>query len=212
MFTWIHNCPQRATSVEATIESVGESDIDQWTLWCHSEDLKSAEEIERWWEERLLEASDKSDFVLRLEDDVVVNKHIEHNIKNWPALQRDDFGVGSVFDLADTVWYRFKEPDGTVWNGEDWITAQGLVFKSSLVPKLVSRMREIRKDAFKFRRVLRLNFDQVVAAAIHDMGLRVFFHEPCLVDCIPGNGQSTVGENHDDYRAKNFDPHWRTEK
>jgi len=171
--------------------------------------LKSAEEIELWWEERLLEAAEKSDYFLRLEDDVVVNKYITHNIMGWPAIHRQDFGVGSVFDLSDTSWYRFKESDGSVWNQEVWITAQGLVFRSELVPSLVKKMREIRGDAFKFRRVFRLNFDQVVAAAMHDLGYKVFFHEPCLVDCVPGNGQSVVGENHDDYRAKNFDPDWR---
>lgn len=43
------------------------------------------------------------DLVLRLEDDVLVNQHILHNLASWPAIDDPRFGAGWAFDPGGTT-------------------------------------------------------------------------------------------------------------
>lgn len=193
-----------------TEESCAASDLSDWRVWAHSSNLKTTEELELWWEERLLEAATKGEFFLRLEDDVVVNQHIEHNVKSWKALSRPDFGFGMLFMMKNAPYYRHKTEDGMTYS-EDRIDiyGPGIVFRAEVVPSLVKQMRKIR-DEGRNRRMLLVNFDQILQQAAMELGLKAFVHEePCLVDCVKGNGKSTVGEDHDDYHAHNFDIDWK---
>jgi len=187
---------------------VQNSDISNWELWCHYEELKKTKELELWWEERLLEAATKSDYFLRLEDDVLVNEHIEENVKNWKALERDDFVLGSLFVLKGAAFRRFKTEDGQIYTkAVHQLLGQGIVFKSSLVPELVEKIREARRGPLYFRHNL-VDFDTVVARAAHLMEKKIFVHDPCLVDGAVGNGKSALPRDHIDFRSEGFDLHW----
>lgn len=185
MFAWIHTCPQRASDIAPTLASVCASDLPDVEVWGHSEDLRTSDQIEAWWEERLLLASERSEFFIRLEDDVVVSRSIHQRVSTWGALQQPDFGVGLL--------YRWKGSPSDSWNVERseafprvqdpyHMSAQGMVFKSALVPALVEKMREIRTQR-GFRRIGFLNFDTVLGQACHKLGLAVYLHEPSVVDC-----------------------------
>ncbi len=203
MFTWIHNCPQRKSSVGETIASVEASDLRQYEVRLHPDHLTPAE-IEEWWEDCLLDAAGRSPYFLRLEDDVLVGASIRHNILTWPALGEADFGVGCL------MWLRgWGEPpaDGRSPNFRK-TTGPGQVWLSEHVPAIVEAMRAIRSEP-GYQRFRRLDFDWIVALAVQRLGLRVYVHTPSLVDCTLENGISTCGPTFAGFFAHDFDPTWK---
>jgi hypothetical protein len=75
--------------------------------------------------EHFLEVLDRmadapTDLVVRLEDDVDVNRHFKHNVLSWPTLHHKDFGIGWLFDpggntysIHDRMYQR--APSHEVW-------------------------------------------------------------------------------------------------
>jgi hypothetical protein len=185
MFTWIHTCPQREEEAFKTSLSVKASDIRDFEVWRHSKLLTTGEQIEAWWEGMLIRASQKSDFFLRLEDDVVVCKTIQTRILDWGALKEPDFGVG--------ILYRWEgSPDhpgcvdrtGAFPKITDYfhMAAPGIVFRSEKVSEILDQIHQIRGTR-EFSRSGLLNLDTVVGQACRRLGLSVYLHEPSLVDC-----------------------------
>jgi hypothetical protein len=185
IFFWVHTCPQRDAVVEGTLDSLRESDVGAFSVWRHGPDITTSEEIEDWWETRLLAASKVPDFFVRLEDDVVVCRNIRHRVSRWGALQKPDFGVGLLYR-----WQGTNDSPTIIDRSGDFprivdyqhMGAPGMVFRSGIVPSLVRTMRHIRKTRI-FSRFGKLNFDTIVGQACHELGFSVYLHEPSLVDC-----------------------------
>jgi len=185
------------------MDSVRRSDLHACFPWRHPEGLTD-EEVGQWWEQRLLDAAQMHEYFIRLEDDVLVHPRILHHTRNWSALARKDFGIGSLY------FWRYGNPDGVLRDGEEQYIAHslgllgpGIVFRSELVPDIVERIRH-RKRHGPYCVQGRFNFDTVLWDAVNDLGYRVYLRSPSLVDCrnlpsvnIPGTTP--------DYRARDFE-------
>ena len=77
-------------------------------------------------------AEAKTDLVLRLEDDIDVNRHIVHNLTHWPAIHDDRFLIGWAFDpngscrtIHDHIYQRAASNDR--WMDNDVAFSQAAV-------------------------------------------------------------------------------------
>lgn len=121
-------------------------------------------------------------WVLRIEDDVLVNRHIVHNVTTWPAPHVEPkFGMGflSVTHpvLADKAHVGYGEKLKTPWRKHRGMHfGGGLLWKSS---DFLPRIHRIQKCLCEWRPM----FAAAVcpSSILFDDGLRSYFHLPSLV-------------------------------
>ena len=90
---FVQTCPERDAHIAPTLESLRQSDAE-FKVLRQPEDQRHC----RFFLDVLREmASVNTRWVIRLEDDVLVSKHLVHNFLSWPALREPDFGVGWLF-------------------------------------------------------------------------------------------------------------------
>ena len=90
----VQTCPERRELLPHVLDSVRASDIDDFEVMEHPEGMPLQDfflSVMR----RLRDSG--ADYGIRMEDDVIVGKHILHNVRTWPALKEDDFGAGWLF-------------------------------------------------------------------------------------------------------------------
>lgn len=185
MFFWVHTCPKRREEVQGTIRSLDRSDVRSYEVWEHPEAFRTSEEIELWWEQRLLKAAKRGEYFVRLEDDTEVSPTIQHRLLQWGAIHQPDFAVGVLYQ-----WEGSPRGEGTIDRSGRYprivdprhMGAPGMVFRSEYVMAVVEEMRNLRMTR-QFSRGGLLNFDTVVGQACQRLGLSVYLHEPSLVDC-----------------------------
>jgi hypothetical protein len=128
-----------------------------------------------------LAANAPTDWVLRLEDDVAVNRHILHNLWTWPALQDPRFGAGWLFDAGGTtrtVHDRMYQRVGTDrWHRGKLHCCQGVLLRRSDAAVLRERCSEW------FGRVPgRLSQDLALSESVTALGKEICIHAPPLVE------------------------------
>jgi hypothetical protein len=126
-------------------------------------------------------ASSSAEYVVRLEDDVVVNKHLIPNLLSWGALSEPNFGCGWLF-----------VPDGVLRDGQrlghsprGWPfrknrllhCAQGVVLPTRIVGELVPLVERFLRTAPGSAQQ-----DLSLSAAVWDSRRRVYLHDPPLVE------------------------------
>jgi hypothetical protein len=161
------------------------------------------------------------DLVLRLEDDVVVNRYIAHNCCTWPAIREDDFGIGWLFQ-HDRTWdpkgrHIIRRNDGSVVNSQPDVSAsQGQLFKSSVVCRILDQFENARRhkrigsETYLPYPREDLLLDLVPSHASQLAGLWVYVHIPSLVNCHAGSSVSAEGvKNEGHYSNKTFSSGWR---
>lgn len=126
-------------------------------------------------------AESSADYVVRLEDDVVVNRHLVKNILSWGALSEKNFGCGWLF-----------VPDGVLRDGQrighsasGWAfrknrllhCAQGIVVPTRLLPQLIPLVERFLATAPG-----NAQQDLSFSAAVWDSRRRVYLADPPLVE------------------------------
>ena len=179
IFTWVHTWHGRSEHARAaTIRSLDASDAaGRYEVMCQPTDAHRDDFYIN--ALRSICVYDGIDYMLRLEDDVLVNRHLLHNISRWKAPQHSRFGAGwlSMTDelLADTGHcplldgFRIREYPECHFAGGVLMKISTL---SAIIPYVEARLRA---GGEHFAPGCSLS-----SAAWHS-GLRVFFHEPSIV-------------------------------
>jgi hypothetical protein len=136
-------------------------------------------------------AEARSDLVLRLEDDAVVNRHVRHNLTSWPAIERADFGAGWAMSPPLSVL--------------DWIYRKRVRNPSvkRLIPVCAAVMFWRRDMEWVIRGCERWfvahggnAMDFALSATVHDAGKRNYLHDPCVADHRILGVPSTLAHQH----------------
>jgi hypothetical protein len=208
VFPWVHTWHGRDKSdLIKTLRSLDASDLaGKYSVMCQPK----SEHRDDFYLRVLRQICDDPlyDYMLRLEDDVVVNRHVLHNACKWRATKHPKFGAGwlSVTNglLEDSV--NCRRLDGFMVREFPECHFAGGVLMSTAVLRDVFADMESR---------LRAGGDQFapgcsVSRAVWKRGLRVFFHEPSIVKIdmsVPAYHPSR--ENQKDFWRQPFDPAWR---
>jgi hypothetical protein len=208
ILVWVHTWHGRSDPARAaTLRSLDMSDAaGRYEVMCqpvgvHRDDFYMATL-------RSICARRDIDYMIRLEDDVVVSRHLLHNVSRWKATRHSRFGAGwlSVTDelLADEVncpkldGFRIREfPECHFAGG----VLMGVRALSAILPFVEERLRAGGK-----------NFAPgcSLSRAVWKSGQRVFFHEPSIVSIdmnIPAYHPRRKNELHFDKQP--YDQNWR---
>ena len=168
---FLQTCPQRRTDRLPTIESIEQSDIGtDFTLLEHPE----GQDMRTFFRHVLGTMADSgADFALRLEDDVIVNRHILHNLSSWSALDDPLFGAGWLFVPEAALSVHFKTSRGIKYRAlaEMW-AALAVVLPVKYVPACLDELARSEKP----------DQDLILSRAVWRLGKRCFFHEPSLAE------------------------------
>jgi len=194
-------------ALQKTLASIRESDLPEPTILYQPPDLTPVEfflSVLDWM------AAAPTELVLRLEDDVLVNRHILHNIQTWEAVHDPRFGLGWLYDpggstrtVHDVMYHRASEDR---WHSGPLHGAQAVLAWTRDMPT-------VRRQAGEYTAVHGLVFDVALAAPLPLLGKAVCIHAPSLAE--HQFGQSTLGNyQHYIYDTSNgtFDLDWRRSK
>jgi hypothetical protein len=122
-----------------------------------------------------------TDLVLRLEDDVDVNRHILYNLSTWPALDDARFGVGWAFDPGGSCYTAFerkwrKIPTKCRWTNHIMAYSLGTL----MYRKDITRFRE--GCAKWFRMTQSQDQDIALSDAVLKTGKLACVHAPSLLE------------------------------
>jgi len=161
--------PGRDEAHAFSYASLRASDIgERFTISEHPPGISARE---HWLRTHLLAAQAQSKFVVVLEDDVLVNRHILYNIDTW-RYKHDarSFGAGWLYapggySRRDT-WY-----SGT-W---DWYGTCGVLYRTDRLSFLIERAwQRIEQED--------MPWDLAISWACHLDGKRIRVHHPALVE------------------------------
>ena len=227
LFVWMQRAFRRDPA--ETIRSFHQSDIatnfvtiTDTNAWNFPEDYPK---LQAWWEDQMLAMAERAlshgcTWMLRLEDDIVVNTSIVHNVATWQALRDPRFGMGTLFrpnywndvprllTVSPASGASFRE----AINVEG---GQGQVLRVSSLETVIPLTRQARRDLDADGLTDCVNFDSALSRAIYlaDNSLKTFVHDPALVDIHPGSCHSLLLGEHDPethyWGDKQFDPTWK---
>lgn len=234
IFVWLQTTSQRDSS--RTTASIEKSDIGQNYTTVVDTAVRSFPEdypgLQLWWENQMLAMAQKAlengcEWILRLEDDIVVNRYILHNIEKWRALHDPYFGVGLFFwpnYWHETPWaFKRSEHTGAAYKDSvDVEGAQSQLLKSSMVEQLIPLTRKARQQRGLNKPTDSVSFDWSISRAARNLGLSThpgvaylpFVHKPALVDIHNESLKSVIGATDSDPRFhywgdEAFNPTWR---
>jgi hypothetical protein len=172
-----------------TIESLKASDLAEvgWSVCSAGEGATPYpwEKTIDWWLERWLKMSKGSDWVLRLEDDIVVGRYIGHNLTTWPAIKEPDFGMGLgfVFDgvVRDLGGVEFLPNKVVRAKARSFSGGQAQLMPSHLIPGLVDWISHHRNVDGIIQDANPVWFDTGITAALSALGYRTYLHVPSVV-------------------------------
>jgi hypothetical protein len=137
-----------------------------------------------------------ADLVLRLEDDVLVNRHILHNLGTWAAVDDPRFGMGWAFDPpiystgSNAKWPRRSRPDR--WHNGRLPFSQAVVMRSSDIETLIVHAKHWYKEFASYDGDL----DNALCYAALAMGKQICIHAPSLTEHLVEQMPSTLGHRH----------------
>lgn len=206
LLVWVHTCPQRAGKLQSLLDSLSASDTPSFEV--HVCDVIGPAAVEVWNREKLLEISRRAEWIVRLEDDVIVGSKFYSNLSRWPAIHNgQDFGVG-LLHLNQVYWedpvvvgrMRRDRASGSLWLDSRLICgAQGQVFNSKTYREKIYPL---------LPRMTGGEMDIGMTAAAYDAGLRTYVAFPDLIDQSAVAAESIIGHPLPErfYMSKNFDP------
>lgn len=211
LFVWVQTCKHRDPT--DALNNIERSDIGTDYTRIHDDnDWPSPEALQAWWMRqwiRLAEEAKKRgcDWMLRLEDDIVVNRHIRYNVLKWPALREQVFGYGTLFCIDSwppSIFHKYS-PNLYTLRTPHIAGAQGQVLPTSKVPEIIEKTLET-KD-------LPVSFDSSISSAVSALGLENFVHIPALVNVSEAHQKSTLSEvSCATESTKSFAPRWKRPK
>ena len=191
--------PGRDEAHRRMFGSVEASDIGKrYTVSMHPEG-KTA--FEHWRDTHLLASRSKEEFVLVLEDDVLVNRFIVSNLETWHWKWHKDFGGGWAYNPGaysqKDVWYRGAKP---------WAMTPGVLYRTRDLPGLIDiAWRKMTEG---------LVWDCSMAWACESNGKRIRVHYPSLVEHLNDLPSKLGNPNKTAIRTSRgtFDVGWRRPK
>ena len=169
----VQTCPARRELLPKTLSWIEKSDIGKnYTVMEHPEGMKLGEFFLR-----VIQAMTNvpTRYVIRLEDDSVVNSHILYNISTWPALREENFGAGWLFSpdgpIRDVSKLGRGKLTGELYRDFEYMhAALGILVPTKLMPDIVQYAPPRSPQDFYFTR------------ALWAMGKRLYFHIPSLIE------------------------------
>lgn len=175
---WVHTWWKRDGVRDACLRSVEASDVginylverqptgaQRGLFFVQTLERLSAEHSDKLW-------------MLRLEDDTVVNRHLFHNLARWDAYDHPLFGAG---------WLSYPQSRKRVmYQTIPWMAHSGGV----LLP--MRSVSAVLKYATNLPEARRACYDICMSRAIWWTGRRIFFHHPALV-AMDFNIPSSIG-------------------
>jgi hypothetical protein len=220
VLVYVHSCPQRDQDRSYTLASLEASDARGLFHLERQPEACTPMAFHLQVLERCLQAVEagRARLVVRIEDDAVVSPHLVHNVRTWPALMEEDFGVGWLFvpryGVANPT-SRGSLSGTTVWQsprlcaslGQVW-TAQGLThFLQHYRARPEVLARAVKRQFVGTREAN--GFDITVSETVWAMGKRVYLHEPPLVDFSPAAQRSAFGNDPSPHLPTPMDPAFR---
>lgn len=208
VFCWVHTWHGRdAKDRDKTIRSIDASDLaGRYSVMCQPK----SEHRDDFYMRVLRRICDDTrfDYMLRLEDDVIVNKSILHNACRWRAPSHPLFGAGWLSAtsglLEDNI--NCRRLDGH-WVREypECHFAGGLLMPTETLRSGLSYLEQrLRAGGGQFAPGCSLS------RAVWSLGKRVFFHDPSIVKIdmsIPAYHPARADQS--DFWRQPFDPSWR---
>lgn len=204
VLVWLQTTVRRDAS--QTIKSIERSDIGGRFLVV--EDKKQRQfprdyiDLQNFWHRSWLEMADAArvrncSLILRLEDDIVVNRHILHNVCRWKAPESPLFGLGTLFSpdywLKKPQLFVADKATGAVYrNNIDVEGAQGQLVATSRIEALLAGVPQAIRDKGFGKPHHQPSFDWSLSRAAWPLGLRAFVHQPALVDLHAASLQSQI--------------------
>lgn len=122
-----------------------------------------------------------TDWALRLEDDVLVNRFICKNIMSWPAKHERDFGAGWLFDAGGTTRTTHDKLYGRLgkdrWHSGQLHCCQAVLLRTRDIPAIRSHCAEWFTNTPG-----ELGQDIAMSRAVAAMGKRICVHGPPLAE------------------------------
>jgi len=191
-FVW--GIPGREPQHTLLRESLAASDVGEATWLLHPPG-KTA--WEHWEEAHRTAARSPADLVLLLEDDVILNRHLRHNVETWARLRDPEFAAGWLYNpggyARQDQWY-----DG----GVDWYGTCAVLIAPALLSACV--------DEAKILRAGRRDWDHCFSEAILRNG-KIGIHYPSLAEHLDELPSAVGNPPSPDVRTSRgtFDRDWR---
>ena len=214
---WVNSCPQRIHKLDALKASLEASDLTRvgWEIISSKEIIPWSKTIEEWCDWWKTAASKGKQWVLRIEDDVLVSPHIIWNTATWPALREPDFGVGLLFTfdhLIENLGGVGLLPNGVCYSkGQSFAGGQAQLIRSDLVPKIIDWLWANHKTSpimagWNWQEW----FDVGITTAATLLGKRTYLHVPSLVNTGELSDISEASPGVRDHRAnRTWKPDWK---
>lgn len=193
--------PGRDEAHEQCYRSIEASDIGTEYVVC--ENPPGLPKRQHWRNTLLRAAEAKTQLVLVLEDDALVNKHIAYNALSWKWPHEPKFGAGWLYSPGGycggkDCWY-FRR-------NRDWYGTIAVLYPPRLIPSIVESawawMEERGNDAWDLA---------VAYAVMHGIGKDIRQHGPSLAEHL-FRAPSSVGHRHNwsfHTSRGTFRPEWR---
>lgn len=234
IYVWMQTTVRRDSS--KTIHSIKHSDIGmRFDMVIDMIDRKFPQDyvsLQTWWAGAWsirIECAKKlgKTHILRLEDDILVNEHILHNLSCWRALESPRFGVGTLF--VPDHWatrpelMRVDPATGATFRSvRDIEGAQGQLLSLETAQRIIdgvpAAMAQREQETGELHP--QPSFDWSVTRSAANLGLLTFVHDPALVNIHEGSLHSkidltqhktgTCADHQDHYwGGAAFNAHWR---
>lgn len=210
LFT-VHTSSKRLYSRHPTLDSLSASDVGEVLVAEQPADVKP--------QAFLLDLLQRAyntgaDVVVRLEDDVEVNRHLLHNIKTWRALSDPKFGVGFLSNADNYCPPTEVMPNGCYRSLRAEVSAAlGQVFLRPTLQALLPALGA-HPDHLAALEKGTVNFDHLVSRACFELGLHAYIHFPALVrETAFGRRHSAWGNTGPGRHPEqpDFAPNWKRE-
>lgn len=231
IYVWLQTTVRRDSS--KTLLSVRHSDIgENFEVVTDHIDRKFPDDyasLQTWWQNAWGLQIEKAKrlgrtHILRLEDDILVNEHILHNISRWSALQSPKFGIGVLFHpdyWADRPELLRVEPTtgATFRSVIDVEGAQGQVLPLSHAQAILNGV-PAALAARGQKPTDQPSFDWSLTRSAASLGLYTYVHDPALVNIHEGSLHSKIDQTQhitgtsanplDHYWGnQSFNAHWK---
>lgn len=219
----VQTCPARRQSREATLASLRVSDVgEDLSVMEHPEGVSKCSFFAS-----VLQAmaSAPTPYVMRCEDDVLVNQHILHNFLTWPALDDPLFGAGWLY-VSEAAFRTAVRVRGHYYRNTE--VMYGSLCVAMPVEHAAAALRMLQEWAKEYgcpidtckcerrnqtpRQRPIWGQDAVLSRSVYKLGKRVFFHDPVLAEnrLVPStHGLKTTGHPAHWRAGKLFKKDWK---
>lgn len=118
-----------------------------------------------------------ADYVIRLEDDAIINRHLRHNCLTWPAAHRPRFGAGWLYSAprsSQDFTHHDRKPR---FRGSRLEGCVAVLFKRLTLVELLPRMR-----AWAKQNPAGYCYDFAISIPILDSGYEIWLHRPVIAE------------------------------